>query len=92
MRHIIDIDKKSGICYNKRYADVVKLVDTQDLGSCDSRRGGSSPFIRTNFSKKQLKFYGTISRIDPQKNICYPVIVEGVWRRTVFSINLLFLG
>ena len=29
------------------YADVVELVDTQDLGSCDASRGGSSPFIRT---------------------------------------------
>lgn len=29
-------------------ADVVKLVDTQDLGSCDESRGGSSPLIRTS--------------------------------------------
>ncbi len=28
-------------------ADVVKLVDTLDLGSSAARRGGSSPFIRT---------------------------------------------
>ena len=28
-------------------ADVMELVDMQDLGSCASRRGGSSPFIRT---------------------------------------------
>jgi len=29
------------------YADVVKLVDTPDLGSGASRRAGSSPSIRT---------------------------------------------
>ena len=37
-------------CYNLTVADVVELVDTQDLGSCGSRRGGSSPFIRTRFT------------------------------------------
>ena len=31
-----------------RFADVVELVDTPDLGSGAARRGGSSPFIRTN--------------------------------------------
>ncbi len=31
-----------------RFAGVVKLVDTQDLGSCAARRGGSSPSTRTN--------------------------------------------
>ena len=30
------------------YADVVKLVDTLDLGSSAARRGGSSPSIRTS--------------------------------------------
>lgn len=30
-----------------QYADVMELVDMQDLGSCAARRGGSSPFIRT---------------------------------------------
>ena len=29
-------------------ADVVELVDTLDLGSSAARRGGSTPFIRTN--------------------------------------------
>ena len=33
------------ICF--RFADVVKLVDTLDLGSSAARLGGSSPFIRT---------------------------------------------
>jgi len=28
-------------------AGVVELVDTQDLGSCDASREGSSPFTRT---------------------------------------------
>ena len=32
-------------------ADVVELVDTLDLGSSAARRGGSTPFIRTNFVK-----------------------------------------
>lgn len=31
-----------------RYPDVVKLVDTSDLGSDAARCGGSSPSIRTN--------------------------------------------
>ena len=31
-------------------ADVVKLVDTMDLGSIGESHGGSSPFIRTNFN------------------------------------------
>ena len=31
------------------FADVVELVDTLDLGSSAARRGGSTPFIRTNF-------------------------------------------
>ena len=35
------------------HADVVKLVDTLDLGSCAARRGGSSPFIRTLTCKPQ---------------------------------------
>ena len=35
-------------------ARVVELVDTQDLGSCAFRRGGSSPFSRTkNMYKKK---------------------------------------
>ena len=33
------------------FADVVKLVDTTDLGSVAARRGGSSPFIRTKLPK-----------------------------------------
>ena len=32
-------------------AGVVKLVDTLDLGSSASRRGGSSPFTRTKLIK-----------------------------------------
>ena len=34
------------IFYN--YADVAELVDALGLGSSAARRGGSSPFIRTN--------------------------------------------
>ena len=54
----ISFRKKSGISavarrvsllYRPRLdADVVELVDTLDLGSSAARRGGSSPFIRTN--------------------------------------------
>jgi hypothetical protein len=33
------------------YPDVVKLVDTSDLGSDAVRCGGSSPSIRTNWDK-----------------------------------------
>lgn len=33
--------------YAGSYADVMELVDMQDLGSCVVRRVGSSPFIRT---------------------------------------------
>ncbi len=44
---------------SKSYADVMELVDMQDLGSCASRRVGSSPFIRTIFRKlsKKLKLF-----------------------------------
>ena len=41
------ISKAPPILYIISYADVVKLVDTLDLGSSAARRGGSSPFIRT---------------------------------------------
>ena len=34
-------------CVLRSAADVVKLVDTPDLGSGAARRGGSSPSIRT---------------------------------------------
>ena len=37
-----------------RFADVVELVDTPDLGSGAERRGGSSPSIRT---KSYFKTY-----------------------------------
>lgn len=32
---------------SQAHADVMELVDMQDLGSCVERRVGSSPFIRT---------------------------------------------
>ena len=34
-------------CFVERIARVVELVDTQDLGSCAARCGGSSPPSRT---------------------------------------------
>ncbi len=43
------------VIYNKwyysfsRYAGVAELADAPDLGSGALRRGGSSPFSRTNF-------------------------------------------
>ena len=33
--------------FASQFADVAKLVDALDLGSSVARRGGSSPFIRT---------------------------------------------
>ena len=33
--------------YVERYADMVELVDTQDLESCGETRTGSIPAIRT---------------------------------------------
>ena len=38
-------------------AGVVKLVDTLDLGSSASRRGGSSPFTRTKPQQTMLGFF-----------------------------------
>ena len=35
-------------------ADVAELVDALDLGSSAERRGGSSPFIRTNFIRPMI--------------------------------------
>lgn len=32
--------------FDSKYAGVVKLADTQDLGSCVARRVGSSPTFR----------------------------------------------
>ena len=43
-----------------RQAGVVKLVDTLDLGSSASRRGGSSPFTRTKPQRTLGFFYGMI--------------------------------
>ena len=36
------------VCRIRLHADMVKLVDTLDLGSSSARSGGSSPSIRTN--------------------------------------------
>ena len=47
--------KMIDVIYNKwyynfsRYAGVAELADAPDLGSGALRRGGSSPFSRTNF-------------------------------------------
>ena len=61
-------------------AGVVKLVDTLDLGSSASRRGGSSPFTRTPktstvvgvFLFPSLFFYkNTISQVFSQRTLIY---------------------
>lgn len=39
--------------FDSKYAGVVKLADTQDLGSCAEKRAGSSPVIRTIASRLQ---------------------------------------
>ncbi len=41
------------LCF-KRYADVVKLVDTLDLGSSGASCKSSSLFVRTIFYKRVL--------------------------------------
>ena len=47
-----------------RFAGVVKLVDTQVLGTCGASRGGSSPFARTNANwlghAKRILIYGAV--------------------------------
>jgi hypothetical protein len=40
--------------YEAQRADVVKLADTQDLGSCGETRGGSSPSARTNAPRREF--------------------------------------
>ena len=44
-----------------RLAGVVKLVYTQDLGSCAARREGSSPFFRTKITAENVDFPGVFS-------------------------------
>ena len=44
MFHVFDVTYGTGV-----YADVMELVDMQDLGSCVEIRVGSSPFIRTKY-------------------------------------------
>ena len=43
-------------CYKEFHADVVKLVDTPDLGSGAARRGGSSPSIRTILFNQLIQY------------------------------------
>ena len=43
-----NINKKNVLFLCFDFADVAKLVDALDLGSSVERRGGSSPFIRTD--------------------------------------------
>ena len=52
------IEKLNYIC--PPFAGVVKLVDTLDLGSSASRRGGSSPFTRTFLNFSFLLFFTTV--------------------------------
>ena len=50
-------------------AGVVKLVDTLDLGSSASRRGGSSPFTRTKKPLFKIEvFYALILIVLPAKS------------------------
>ena len=48
-------------CYKEFYADVVKLVDTPDLGSGAARRGGSSPSIRTILFNQLIQYRRRLS-------------------------------
>ena len=36
------------------------MVDTHALGACAARRGGSTPFIRTNFYTQKWAFATTL--------------------------------
>ena len=51
------------VIYNKwyynfsRYAGVAELADAPDLGSGALRRGGSSPFSRTNLEDKRIVIF-----------------------------------
>jgi hypothetical protein len=40
------------------FVNVAELVDALDLGSSAERRGGSSPFIRTNFGMHDVNGRG----------------------------------
>lgn len=40
--------------FDSKYAGVVKLADTQDLGSCAARCAGSSPVIRTRTKRSEM--------------------------------------
>ena len=68
------------------YAGVVKLVDTLDLGSSASRRGGSSPFTRTQKKPQHIVevFYFTLGRIItlPLIRLC-DIIVKSFGHRRV---------
>lgn len=44
-----------GVKYHHSIAQMVKLVDTHDSGSCASRHAGSNPVLGTNFSIEFLK-------------------------------------
>ena len=37
------------------------MVDTHALGACAARRGGSTPFIRTNFYTQKWAFANTFA-------------------------------
>ena len=42
---------------------MVKLADTQDLGSCAERRAGSSPVTRTNQKQAVYRIYAGIQPV-----------------------------
>lgn len=46
--------------FDSKYAGVVKLADTQDLGSCAARCAGSSPVTRTKDSLERLYGFRTV--------------------------------
>ena len=47
------MNRQTRVCQSEtiKYADVVELADTYDLGSYVARHAGSSPVIRTKNSK-----------------------------------------
>ena len=78
--------------FDSKYAGVVKLADTQDLGSCAARCAGSSPVTRTKDSLERLYGFRTVQsffvyigdrfRISPEfrlekcRKICYTSVVS----------------
>ena len=57
------------------YADMVELVDTQDLESCEATRAGSIPVIRTKtVALKSLNIHKNVN-LTPKTHILHKKLV-----------------